>query len=232
LQATVPSASDGITTMKRDPGFAALAALAPRPDRMSRQVYRRLRDAIIDGTLTPGTRLREIELAQTLNVSRTPLREAIVRLTSDRLVRRLPRGGVEVIDTAPELHDLHHIRVALEACAARLAAARIGAPALEALQGLADQGTAPPVDAAFHDALCRASDSPRLIEMIGGFREFFPAGPDRHRPARDDRSAVAEHREIVEALRARDGERAEAIVRRHLGSALQRRREGDAKHSI
>jgi len=226
----------------RDTGFAALATLAPRPDRMSRQVYRRLREAIIDGTLAPGTRLREIELAQTLNVSRTPLREAIAGLISDRLVRRLSHGGVEVIDTAQERHDIYQIRTALEGCAARLAAVRIGAPALEALQSLADQSATLPFEAverrtainsAFHDALCQASGSPRLIEMIGEFREFFPTERGLRRFDRNaTKTAVAEHRQIVDALRARDGERAEAIVRRHLLNAFQALRERDIAHSI
>jgi DNA-binding GntR family transcriptional regulator len=226
----------------RDTGFAALAWQAPRPDRMSHQVHRRLREAIIDGTLAPGTRLREIELAQTLNVSRTPLREAIARLISDRLVRRLPHGGVEVIDTAQELHDIYQIRTALEGCAARLAAARIAASALETLQDLADRSAALPFEAverriaintAFHDGLCQASDSPRLIEMIDEFREFFLTERGLRRFDRNDtKAAVAEHRQIVDALRARDGERAEAIVRRHLLSAFQTLRESDTKHSI
>jgi DNA-binding GntR family transcriptional regulator len=211
--------------------FAALNWQPPRPDRMSQQVYRRLREAIIGGTLAPGTRLREIELAQTLNVSRTPLREAIARLISDRLVRSLPHGGVEVIDTLHELHDIYQIRTSLEGCAARLAASRIGAAALSELQDLAAQSATLPFDAveqrilvntAFHDGLCRASGSPRLIEMISEFREFFLTARGLRRFDRDDtKAAVSEHQAIVEALRAGDSERAESVVRHHLLSAYQ-----------
>lgn len=218
-------------------GFGALGWQAARPDRMSRQVYRHLREAIIAGTLAPGTRLREIELAQTLNVSRTPLREAIARLISDRLVRPLPRGGVEVIDTERELSDIYQIRTALEGCAARQAAARITPAALAALQDLVDQSIALPFEAveqriavntAFHDALCRASGSPRLIEMIGEFREFFLNERGLRRFDRDDtNAAVDEHQAIVDALRAHDGERAEALVRRHLLNAYQTVTEAD-----
>lgn len=216
-------------TAARDGAFAALDWQAPRPERISHQVYDRLRNAILSGTIAAGTRLREIELAHSLNVSRTPLREAIARLIADRLVRRLPHGGVAVVDTAPELHDIYQMRTALEACAARLAAARIGKPALEALQGLADQSATLPFDAldrriavnaAFHDALCRACDSPRLIDMIDDLRAFFLTERGLRRFDRDaTKVAIAEHQQIIAALRARDGERAEAIVRHHLLSA-------------
>jgi DNA-binding GntR family transcriptional regulator len=146
-------------------------------------------------------------------------------------VRPLPHGGVEVIDTADELHDIYQIRTALEGCAARLAASRIGPAALDALQVLADQSAALPFDAverriavntAFHDGLCQASGSPRLIEMIGEFREFFLSERGLRRFDRDDtKAAVGEHQAIVDALRARDGERAETVVRHHLLSAYQ-----------
>jgi len=74
-------------------------ALAPvtRPQRVADQVYRHLRRAIVGGKIAPGTRLREVDAAAALKVSRTPVREAISRLIGDWLVRELPTGGVEVV---------------------------------------------------------------------------------------------------------------------------------------
>jgi len=86
--------------------------------------------------LEPGTRLREVEMAAGLKVSRTPVREAISRLIGDRLVRELPTGGVEVTDIMAEMHDIYAIREALESCAGRLAAPRIDETALARLEKL------------------------------------------------------------------------------------------------
>jgi DNA-binding GntR family transcriptional regulator len=149
----------------------------------------------------------------------------------------MPHGGVEVIDTTHELHDIYQIRTALEGCAARLAASRIGAAALSELQDLADQSAALEfaaverriaVNTAFHDGLCRASGSPRLIEMIDEFREFFLTARGLRRFDRDDtKAAVSEHQAIVDALRAGDGERVETVLRHHLLSAYQTIHETD-----
>jgi DNA-binding GntR family transcriptional regulator len=77
-----------------------------RTARIADQVYQNLRRAILHGELEPGARLREVEVAAVLLVSRTPVREAISRLIGDRLVRELATGGVEVVDIMAEMHDI------------------------------------------------------------------------------------------------------------------------------
>jgi DNA-binding GntR family transcriptional regulator len=198
---------------------------------LAEQIYRRLRQAIITGTIAPGSRLREVELATLLAASRTPLREAIARLVGDRLVRALPQGGVEVVDTTLERADIHEIRVGLECSAARLAAQRINADELLHLDGLIAASHALPltdvhqrsaINAYFHDLIRAAARSDRLTEMIHGFHEFFidAEGLSRLDDA-ESRQAISEHQDIVAALRARDAEQAARLVRRHFETAYR-----------
>jgi DNA-binding GntR family transcriptional regulator len=211
----------------------ALGSLAQSPvaraERVADQVYRSLRRAVVMGELAPGSRLREVEVAAALNVSRTPVREAISRLLGDRLIRALPNGGVEVIDANAELTEIYHIREALESCAARLAAHRITPEQLRKLDELleATRSTSfesyeerAQINREFHMAIAAASGSPRLFEMINGLREFFlnPKWLMRY-DQKSAQRAFEEHLEIVAALRSRAAKRAERLVRDHLKSA-------------
>ena len=175
--------------------------------------------------------MREVELAALLAASRTPLREAIARLVGDRLVRVLPQGGVEVIDTTLERGDIHEIRVGLECTAVRLAAQRITEDELVHLDGLIDASVETPlqdleqrsaINAYFHDRIRAAARSDRLMDMIHGFREFFldAAGLSRLDEA-ESRRAISEHENIVAALRHRDVERSERLIRKHFAGAYR-----------
>ena len=198
---------------------------APAP-RVADQLYRRLRRAIIDGSIPARSRLVEVDLAQALNASRTPVREAISRLTSDYLVKPLAYGGVEVIDTQGELDEIYFIREALEGCAARLAAERATPEEIDALDALLAETEALPlndihsrvqINRQFHDLITHASRSERVIQMVEGFREFFLSEKVLSRYSkRESQNAIADHREIVEAMRARDGKKCEKLIRRHV----------------
>lgn len=200
-----------------------------RVQRVADQVYRSLRRSIIFGELAPGTRLRELEVAAALKVSRTPVREAISRLIGDGLVRELATGGVEVVDARAELVDIFHIREALEGCAARLAAERISSEQLTALADIIAEAERTHYSAIeervslnqrFHLTIADASGSRRLRDLLVGFREFFMNLEWLHR--KDERSAqqsLKEHKTIFLALRARAGDRAEQAMRRHMRSA-------------
>src|SRR5271156_408155 len=103
----------------------------------SRQVYRALREAIIIAQLAPGQRISENELAERLSVSRTPVREALIRLQDERFVQIVPQLGTFVtpISTAA-VEDAQFIREALECAAVRLAAVRADSDDIAALGGL------------------------------------------------------------------------------------------------
>lgn len=213
-----------------------------RPESIAGQVYRRLRQAIISRRLPTGERLREVEIARAMGVSRTPVREAIVRLVSDRLVRPLPGGGVEVVNTSRELEEIYHVRKALEGYATRLAAERITDDELRTLTELLEDSARTDHEAfdrrvglneQFHSVISVASRVPRLIEMIRELREYSTNPQTLRlygRPA--SRIAFQQHREILRWLQARDFERAEAAMRQHLDDTYRqtvsaREREAD-----
>jgi DNA-binding GntR family transcriptional regulator len=194
-----------------------------RNDRVADQVYRHLRQAILADGIAPGTRLRETEIAAALKVSRTPVREAISRLIGDRLVHEISTGGVEVIDAMAEIAEIYYIREALELCAGRLAATRITREQLARLDELIRRQLSASfeervhINQLFHLTIAEASGSPRLFEMIRGFREYFlnqrwisKQNTKLAKRARDD------HKQIVAALRARSPDRVERVLRRHL----------------
>ena len=213
-----------------------LAGLFPhgelqRAETVARQAYRKLRQAIISRRLPTGQRLREVEIARALGVSRTPVREAVARLVSDRLVRLLPGGGVEVVDTSKELEEIYHVRKALEGYAARLAAERITEDELRRLTDIVAESGRLALDAfdervvlneQFHSSVCAAARVPRLIEMIHEFREYS-TNPQTLQRYDHDRSqhALADHRDILGWLERRDGARAEHAMREHLANAYR-----------
>jgi DNA-binding GntR family transcriptional regulator len=212
------------------PSLGSLArSPVERAQRAADQVYRSLRRGIILGELAAGTRLREVEVAAAMKVSRTPVREAVSRLIGDGLVRELSTGGVEVVDASAELFEIYHIREALEGCAARLAAMRIGADQLATLAALigraqrthySDVDERIRINQEFHLTIARASGSQRLLDLIGGFREFFMNVEwlRRFDQKGSAKQSLQDHRAILAALRARAPERAERLVREHLNT--------------
>jgi DNA-binding GntR family transcriptional regulator len=190
-----------------------------------------LRDAILAGRFPAGARLRQTDLADQLGISRTPIREALGRLQYEGLVRLQPGGGVSVaaLDLA-EAVALYDVREVLDGLAARLAARRAGKPelaklerALGAMRQCLERGDANQWFSAhvtFHDAIFQASGNARLLALATVVRQsiqhFHPLllKTDRRLEA-----AYAEHREIFEAISARDEEGAEKVARQHIESA-------------
>jgi DNA-binding GntR family transcriptional regulator len=196
-----------------------------RTDRVADQVYRHLRRAILSQEIASGSRLRETEIAAALKVSRTPVREAISRLTGDWLVREVNSGtgGVEVIDVMGEINEIYLIREALELCAARLAAARITPAQLQKLDALVEEAQHAAfkervrINQAFHQTIVEASGSPRLVAMVRSFREYF--GSRRwisRQNSKMAQNALGDHKKIVAALRAKDPDKLERLLRKHL----------------
>ena len=205
------------------------------PARVAEQIYRKLRKAILLGELPARMRLVETELAARLDVSRTPVREAIARLIMEQLVVPLPHGGVEVADVAHDLEDVFTIREALEGTAARLAAERITPEEVAQLRAILAQHHALPEDDygartalnnAFHGAILQAARTPRLARLEEDFRDFFvPTSQLTHHSKRHTHKALQQHAEILEAIQAGDGKRAEKLTRVHLRLGMQRMRE-------
>lgn len=194
-------------------------------------VYETLREAIRSGVLTSGERLMEIQVAEELGVSRTPVREAIRRLEAEGLVVMIPRRGTYVSDMSlRDISDVFEIREALEVLAASLAAERITDMEIEEFErmmvefdevvnknnvdGLVE------LDIRFHTKLYEASRNVRLIAILNNLREQTTrfrmtsmSVPGRMQDTLD------EHRAIIEALGRRDPEEASKVTQHHLAQA-------------
>lgn len=204
----------------------------PTESRASR-VYDTLRKGILSGRLAQGTRLRETELARSLRVSRTPVREALRRFQAEGLVEVLPGRGMVVSElTTDAILELYIVRIALEGTAARLAAHLMTPLELERLQRVQrelEQAVAAPdpktlaaLNTRFHQQICAAGKNRYLLEFaqriydaLRRFKETTLTYPGRAQ------EMLVEHRMILEAFEARDGERAEALAREHMRKAMQ-----------
>ncbi len=194
-------------------------------------VLEAIRQAIIDGTLKPRERLMEIQLAEELGVSRTPIREALRKLEMEGFIVMVPRKGAYVADLSfKDIADVFEIRSALEGLAASLAAERITSEELEEMERCLvekaeailenDMEKLVSVDTKFHETIYRASRNERLTNIINNLREQI----QRYRattlayPGRMQES-LDEHRAIVEALQARDVHLARQLAGEHIENA-------------
>ncbi len=196
-----------------------------------------LREAILDGSLRPGQRIQDSEVALQLGVSRTPVREALRQLEKDGLVRSTPNRGAIVNDLSKDdLEELYGIRAVLEGLAAARACSRITARELEDLQRLCEemQAVVPfrseedriaflSRDMEFHELLVEASQSPSLAEMLSGIRmRIRMVMATISVLARASAQAAPEHKALLEAIRLRDRESAERLARQHVMDSMQR----------
>jgi DNA-binding GntR family transcriptional regulator len=198
-------------------------------------VYMTLREAILHGVLTAGQPLGEIPLAEVFGRSRTPIREAILRLESEKLAERFSRRGLVVAQiTREEVLEVYAVREMLDGFSARLAALGIMPAELDRLswlnERLRDAATAGDAKAMielnieFHEAICQASRNSLLLEFVKRIHEWVRRFSDTtmSEPGRG-LEAVAEHEALLQAIRARDPESAERIARDHMGRARQLR---------
>lgn len=196
-------------------------------------VFETLREAIIQGRLKPGERLMEIQLAEEMGVSRTPVREAIRKLELEGFVVMVPRKGAYVAGISiKDIVDVFEVRAALEALAAGLAAERATPEELEDMERAVLQiyevsngqnlDSLVERDTRFHELIYKASRNQRLVQIITLLKEHF----QRFRttslalPGRG-KHAVEEHKNIVEAISERNVELASALAREHIETAEQ-----------
>ncbi len=190
-----------------------------------------LREMILDGTIEPGTRLRETEFAGRLGIARHTFRAAAQILINEGLLRRSPNRGVQLsVLGAGDIVDIFRLRGALELEAIRLvldAGTEIPgvAPAVERLNGLDDDAswrTVVDLDMDFHRAIIDATGSERISRAYAGVQSEILLCMAQLRPHYDRPAEVAaEHRELLEALQAGNPDKVEKLFRRHLGDASQ-----------
>ncbi|MDE2618191.1 MAG: GntR family transcriptional regulator [Burkholderiales bacterium] len=192
------------------------------------QVADTLRQQIFGGQLAPGSFVDEITLCERLEISRTPLREALKVLTAEGLVRHEPRRGCFVNEvTEQDLDEIFPVIALLEGRCAHEAALHASDADLEALEVLHDRlqkaaRSKRIVDYyesnfAIHEAIITLANNRWLAQVIADLRKILKLArlQQLHAPGRLEQS-LSEHMAVFAALRARDGEGAEAAMRTHL----------------
>jgi len=201
---------------------AQLLQLEATPDLVDR-VYRSLLDAISDGSLKPGQRITQEDIAQQLAVSRQPVLQALRLLKKDGFVQDAPGRGLQVtpLDVQSILH-IYQVRGALDALAARLAAQRkfrIAAELMEAGRAAARSDNVRAMvdaDLAFHRALYAAAGNPLIEQSAQPHWRHLQRVMGAVLQELGQREAVwDEHQAIADAIAAGDAERAAALIEEH-----------------
>jgi DNA-binding GntR family transcriptional regulator len=196
------------------------------------RVYDHLRQGIIDGTYDIGAALREVEIASRLGVSKTPVREAFVRLEKDRLVELIPyRGAVVAGYSAADLEEISDIRQLVEGACAASAAANATDADIDAIERNIEQSRTALAKGRVGEVAKHFDAFDRLIyrharnKWLGELVENLEGHQRRIGrmtvtiPGRLERS-IDEHQRILEAIRAHDERRAEHQMRKHVASVM------------
>jgi DNA-binding GntR family transcriptional regulator len=219
--------------MAPDHADLRLDALDGERTTLSSRAAGAIRQAIVDGRLAAGERSSVARLAERFGVSRTPVREALLLLERQGMVRFERNRGVRILETsAHDLEEIFSLRLLLEVPATHRACERLSDADLEALEGelaamatLAEAGDEPAFmahDQRFHELVLAASGNRRLADTVRGLRDLV-----RHRGAstvgrsRDLRAIHGEHARILGALRARDAHAAAEHMRAHLAGTAR-----------
>jgi len=210
-------------------------AASPSRQTSSDAVYERLHARILDNVLVPGSYATEQDLAETFGVSRTPVREAMVRLRDEGLVELIPRRGLRVLPVSlTDMIEIYQILTSLECTAAELAATqRPNASDLKPLERACvamDRALAKDdleawaaADETFHLHLLALSGNARIQQIVRKYWDqihrarfiTLKLGPRPH-------TSAAEHRDIIAALAVGDADTAQRLVRLHRSRGVQK----------
>ena len=191
-------------------------------------VFHTLRNAILKGELQPGERLMEIQLAQKLGVSRTPVREALRKLELEGLVLMMPRKGAVVADiTIQDLEDVLEVRTALEELAVQKACDTITEEQLKELKRAANEFkrcaesenilACAEADVQFHEVIYGATNNKRLQQMLTNLREqMYRYRMEYLKDKRMYSTLIEEHDMIRKAIKRRDRVKAGMMMRTHI----------------
>lgn len=223
----------------RERHTVATSSIAPKRSLAVREL---IEERIVDGRYSPGMRLDEVALANEFGVSRTPIRETLIQLSSSGMVELRPRRGAVVADASPHrICEMFEVMAELEAMCGRLAARRIGDEEQAALaeahancQRARDNGSSDDYfrdNETFHQVIYHASHNAFLAEQaIGLQRRLRPYRRLQLRIRNRVNTSFSEHQGIVDAIAAGDGDRAAKLLRDHV--IVQGERYGDLVASI
>jgi DNA-binding GntR family transcriptional regulator len=191
-------------------------------------IFDSLREAIIVGELKPGERLMEIQLADKMGVSRTPVREAIRKLELEGLVQMLPRRGAQVANlSVKDIMDVLEVRASLDALATSLAAERIKEDEIKNLLQTQAQFSscvekdnlqgAIKKDVEFHEIIYRASRNDKLMQITSNLREQVQRFRIIYlKDYKSARGLIKEHSDIINAIKTGNGEMAYNFAHKHI----------------
>ena len=194
------------------------------------QVFRQLEKAILDGDLAPGTSLTEVKLSQELGVSRTPIREALMQLELEGLVKTTHNKGAVVVGiSGGDVNDIYLIRTRIEGLAARRAAENISEEELSDLReivelqefylGRGDSLQVGNLDQRFHEIVYEGSRSRPLKQMLSLFHNYIQKARATSVRRGRAQASTEEHRAILTALENHDGDAAERLMGVHVENA-------------
>jgi DNA-binding GntR family transcriptional regulator len=206
---------------------------------ISNQVYNFIRERLFSGTLRPGDRISEFGIAKELNISRSPIREAISQLTSDGLVEKYPGFGTFVrVPDRRQIEELFVLREMLECYAVRQAAQHAGRQQIDALRGYCDdirlaakaiqrQGTADEqvtrqiidADLAFHMLIMDIAGNRQILRIIENCRiltSIFNLYSSTQLGLKEAAHIWRQHRAIQRALENRDAESADCWIKKQI----------------
>ncbi len=199
---------------------------------LTSEVYHKVRDAIRKGTLSIGERVTEAELAARFGVSRTPVRDAIIRLEADGLLTNEPRRGLIITDLShQQIVELYFMREVMEGAAARLAAQSASEIELRTIAELSESEAGQltnfdelsEINFKIHQMIMLAAHNRYLLRSLSQLSVTMSLLPSLLSKGKRAAAAAEEHRIIVSALLNRDCEAAEAAARQHVRSSLQHR---------
>ena len=220
------------STVLDDPVPSSLDRLAARRESLTVLVYEAIRDGIVSKQLAPGTRLSEIKLADQLGVSKTPVREALVRLQAIGLVEAEEARGARVVTPSRDrIRHAYEVRGGHEFTAARLAAAHAGSDEVAELQRVAQETVeratrhdAPgfrECDALFHRSVAKASANPLLIQLVENSFSLCSALRSRDAPVTGDSIACAhQHVSIAAVIAAHEQDAAGSQMLNHINKVM------------
>lgn len=195
------------------------------------RVFHALENAILEGEYEDGDSLNEIKISHELGVSRTPVREALMQLELEGLVKNIPNKGAVVIGISEkDIEDIYAIRIRIEAYAARLCAENISEDEEKAMEKIVDLQEFYlfkkdleqiwKLDGDFHRIMYEASGSRTLKATLWNFHNNIKRARDVSIKihGRAEKS-VGEHRKILQAIRAHDGDLAEKLTAEHIENA-------------
>lgn len=197
-------------------------------DELSKQAYKKVKKMIVSKKLLPGQKIVQEQLADKLGISRTPLRSALQMLEAESLIKSIPRRGVVVREFSDaEIIEIYDCRIALESTATRLFTQRAAQPEIDRLRSLLlpfergkiDTQAYQRADSEFHNSLIKNCGNEFLYNLFQ--KGNLLVCIDMIGLVRPPQETLEEHLDIVSAVRYRDADLAENLIKEHLEKSKQ-----------